>query len=321
MAGSKVSDYAIGDANLDNIMLTLDKTYLGKMSLSLTEMATTTVPQIAAGSWSEVDGSLYKFDSNEAISTTDPVNGGTVADGVCYITLVPSGSSCTAAFVDTAPVWNPAKQGYYYATTSYRVVGRCTKSGSSYTLKYIYLNNESMAVFNDLRVTDDLFVEDNIEIDGNCTVDGDIIADEIAFTTGLVSTNGDITLTNGEVDCFDLTASGQVTFDGVAGLSVTNGDIDCYNVTQNAIASSKSLIRFTVTKPITAIVVANTNFELTNSSWVQQAQINGAGTWVGALNPGYYEINGTGTSSLTVYGCYGSASSIVDSGVIVTTAT
>jgi hypothetical protein len=100
MAGTIVSDYAIGDANLDNIMLTLDKAFKGEGSITLTEMLTTTVPEIAAGSWVENNGALYKFDSNESISTTDPVTSTTVADGEIYLCLVPQSGSASGATTD-----------------------------------------------------------------------------------------------------------------------------------------------------------------------------------------------------------------------------
>lgn len=140
MSGVLVSDFSIGDVNLDNIMLTMNKAYKGKMSLSLTKMDTTTVPAIAAGSWADNNGGLYKFDSEETISTTDPVTSTTVVDGVVFIVLVPSGSSITAAFTATAPEWSDSKQGFYKNTVgsgNYRYVARCLKATASFTEKFV----------------------------------------------------------------------------------------------------------------------------------------------------------------------------------------
>lgn len=64
MAGTKISGYAEGDVNLTNVMSTLDQVRKGKdYGYSLTQMTTTTVPAIAAGSIVECNGALYKFDS------------------------------------------------------------------------------------------------------------------------------------------------------------------------------------------------------------------------------------------------------------------
>jgi hypothetical protein len=147
MAGSLVSDYGIGDTNFDNMMLTLDKVYKGKKSLTFTEINSREVPQIAAGSWADVNGALYKFDSNESISTTDPVTSSTVASGIIYIVLIPSGSSCTAAFTATAPTFSDSKQGWYGSggLANYRYVGITFKTDLSsmiiYTRKILIENN------------------------------------------------------------------------------------------------------------------------------------------------------------------------------------
>lgn len=159
--GVLVSDYGIGDENIENMQLTLDKAFKGNESITLTEMQTTTVPAIAAGSWADDNGGLYKFDSEEAISTTDPVTTSAVADGDIFVCLVPSGSSITAAFTATAPTWSDSKQGWYgtggqannryvanlfKATTSYTNKTKITKSwGEDYTRKY-YTDFESGVV-------------------------------------------------------------------------------------------------------------------------------------------------------------------------------
>jgi len=101
-AGSLVSDFAVGDTNFDNVMLSMNKAYKGKMSLSLTEMDSTTVPAIAAGSWSDNNGALFKFDTDSAISTTDPVTSGAIANGVIYICLIPQIGTASSATTDTA---------------------------------------------------------------------------------------------------------------------------------------------------------------------------------------------------------------------------
>lgn len=106
MAGSKVNDYSIGDSNIQSVMLTLDKAFKGFHQASLTNYNTTDESAIAAGSVVEVNGALYKFDSDESIT-------GSPSDGTVYIYLVPSGDTVTAAYTNTAPTWSDSKQGWY----------------------------------------------------------------------------------------------------------------------------------------------------------------------------------------------------------------
>jgi hypothetical protein len=100
MAGSLVSDFAIGDSNIDNVMLSLNKAYKGQMSLSLTEFDTSTIPKIEAGSWTDNNGALYKFDSDESISTTDPATSSTVANGIVFVCLIPQIGTASGATTD-----------------------------------------------------------------------------------------------------------------------------------------------------------------------------------------------------------------------------
>lgn len=319
MAGSKVNDYANDDTNIINLQQSVNKALIGKMSLTLTEQTTNVIPKIAAGSWAEVDGSLYKFDSDEAISTTDPVNGGTVADGTVYVTLIPSGSSVTAAFVDTDPTWNNAKQGYYFPSTSYRVVARCTKAGgTAYTNKATYL--EKQAGLGTFFTDDDLYITDSVNCD-------DVACGAIVNTGNYNSSTGDVNLTNGDITLTngDLTVGGSLTAADatIAGaLQVTSGEVECVSlVSGSLIESGRTRIQFRVTKPVTVFVQIGTNFELTTSSYTLVYQIAGAGAWGGPLNPGYYELNGSSNCSLTLYGVYGSSNILLDDGIIVDSAT
>jgi hypothetical protein len=113
MAGDKVNNYSQVDSDILALQLTADKTFKGYHQLTLTNYDNTTVPAIAAGSAVECNGALYKFDTEEAISTTDPVTSATVADGTVYVCIVPGATTCTAAFTATAPTWSDSKQGWY----------------------------------------------------------------------------------------------------------------------------------------------------------------------------------------------------------------
>lgn len=115
MAGSKLNTYGVGDVNLTNVMEVLDASRRGLHKVSLTEWTTTTKPEITAGSIIEINGALFEFESDEAIS-------GTPSDGYVYIKLTPSGDSVTADFSNTAPAWDDEKQGWYESGTNNRYV-------------------------------------------------------------------------------------------------------------------------------------------------------------------------------------------------------
>lgn len=119
-----VSDYQYQNAILAAVIA-------GFMRLSLTEWATSTIPQIAAGSIVEVGGSMYSFASAVSIA-------GTPADGTMYIRMEPSGSDANPTWSAVAPSWDMAKNGWY--SGSYRYVAKMTRSGSSYTNKELYVN-------------------------------------------------------------------------------------------------------------------------------------------------------------------------------------
>jgi hypothetical protein len=143
MAGDKVNNYSQVDTNILELQLTTDKTFKGYHQLTLTNYDNTTVPAIAAGSAIECNGALYKFDSEEAISTTDPVTSAAVADGTVYVCIVPGATTCTAAFTATAPTWSDSKQGWYGTggQANYRYAGGATKATASYTFKFVLIGN------------------------------------------------------------------------------------------------------------------------------------------------------------------------------------
>ena len=133
MAGSKVNAYAIGDVNLTSLMETVDRQRRGYQALSLTNFASLLEPKIASGSLVEVSGALFKFEIDESITGWS----GIANSNEVYIKLVPSGSSITAVFTTTAPVWSDSKQGFY--STNDRYIGGLYKDGSgNYSKKWLY---------------------------------------------------------------------------------------------------------------------------------------------------------------------------------------
>lgn len=145
MAGDKVNTYAQDDSDILALQLTTDKTFKGYHQLTLTNYDNTTVPAIAAGSAIECNGALYKFDTEEAISTTDPVTSAAVADGTVYVVIVPDTTTATAAFTATAPTWSDSKQGWYGTggRANYRYIQYCmNKLSTAYSGKTIMFMNE-----------------------------------------------------------------------------------------------------------------------------------------------------------------------------------
>jgi hypothetical protein len=132
---AKIDTYAVGNVLIDNLMNTTDKLKKPFHAVSLTEWATTTVPQIAAGSSMTCDTTLYEVVSNESI-------GGTAVDGTNYIKMIPAGATATVEWTQTAPVWNTSKQGWYSPTggeETYRYLEfLITKDGSLYFKGYYY---------------------------------------------------------------------------------------------------------------------------------------------------------------------------------------
>jgi len=146
MSGTKVNNYAIGDDNIEALMLAMDQNVKGQSSISLTEMSTTTVPKIAAGSWIEVNGTTFKFDSDETLT-------GSPSDGVVYIRIIPSTSTCTAEMTNTAPTWSNSKQGWYG-----------TSGSANYRYIPFWMKKSSSTYYKEKCVTGTSFINNNIII-------------------------------------------------------------------------------------------------------------------------------------------------------------
>ena len=133
MAGVKIDNFSTSDVNLTAIMDTLQATRQGHFRLSLTEMDTTTEPEIAAGSIIDLNGSLVYFDADESI-------GGTASDGVVYVKLIYSSGAVTAEYTSTAPTFDTSKNGWYGtgASAGHRYIAKMLKADTAYTGKMYY---------------------------------------------------------------------------------------------------------------------------------------------------------------------------------------
>ncbi len=103
MTVSLVSDYAIGDANLNNLMNSTDAQRKSVHDVSLTEWDTTTEPEVAAGSVFNNNGALYQVNTDTSISGSPT--------GKTYIIFDPD--ALTFSFTNTDPTWADDKQGFY----------------------------------------------------------------------------------------------------------------------------------------------------------------------------------------------------------------
>ncbi len=131
MSVIKVSDYAIGDSSINDLMTSTDDQRYGFHQSSLTEWNTTTIPEVAAGTRFENNGALYKV-------TTDTAITGSPADGKVFIYFDVS----ELGFVMTAtpPTWADDKQGWYSGNDRY-LPFYMTKATASYSDKRMLLVN------------------------------------------------------------------------------------------------------------------------------------------------------------------------------------
>jgi len=133
MAGTKISEYGVGDVNLTALMSAADTQRRGYCAVSLTNYDTDDEPAIAEGSVIEVNGALFEFQADESI-------GGSPSDGTVYIKVIPSGSSCTAEFDNDAPAWDDERQGWYESGTNNRYLpfAMTLDTGSYYEKRELY---------------------------------------------------------------------------------------------------------------------------------------------------------------------------------------
>ena len=132
MAGSQIST-----------SVTIINSLLGYQAISFTNLDTTSVLTIAAGSKVEIASGFYTFASDDQpqASTWAAIGTATTA----YITLTPSGSAgtqiVTSKWSDTAPTWNDSKQGWYLsAASSIRYVASVYKKNETVVGSQIILS-------------------------------------------------------------------------------------------------------------------------------------------------------------------------------------
>ena len=141
MAGDKVNTYAQDGQRHISITANHRQNIQGLSSVNINRIRHNHSTGNCRRFCNRVQRALYKFDTEEAISTTDPVTSSTVADGAVYVCIVPDTTTATAEFTATAPTWSDSKQGWYGTggQANYRYVNfRMDKSGASYYDKRFY---------------------------------------------------------------------------------------------------------------------------------------------------------------------------------------
>jgi len=132
MAGRLIVNAAIGAEDWTSEIESKNLLKKGFYNLEFTNMDNTSQPAIAAGSSIDIDGVLYKFDTEEAIT-------GSPSDGTAYVKIV-SGATATAEFTNTAlPDYDHDKLGYYDGSSRY--VLSVIKDSSSWTNKSLLTPN------------------------------------------------------------------------------------------------------------------------------------------------------------------------------------
>jgi hypothetical protein len=200
MAGNIINTYTQLDTDILALQLTSDANFVGKHNISLTNYDTTGVPAIAAGSIVECNGALFEFTADEAVT-------GTPSNGTVYIQIVPSTTTCTAAFTNTAPTWSDAKQGFYgtgdAANYRYLEFEMTRSSATVYSNKHTFTHDDNVKLdklavnaitattitTDDITITDDLTLNDDLILAAGSRVSGGYVESPLSVTR--IYTSGD----------------------------------------------------------------------------------------------------------------------------------
>jgi hypothetical protein len=280
MAGNIISYYT-DITDMTTVLDSLEKQRRGFINISLTEWSNSTVPKIKTGSVVNNDGSLFEFDS-------DTIVAGSPSDGAVWIKLVvstgalPSDTTVIPTWTNITPAWNDEKQGYYEGASE-RVIAGATKSGSSYTDKYILHDRESFYLRR--------YGTGNIEVISGYSGN---------FTTNNVVT-GNITTANiATINSRDYSKTFSLTANPASSLVFTTEVMSTVRLFMQAPAP--------VTWDGFLKVYDGATYQLINT--VTFSAVNPAAiSKVFVIGPGQYEISATGTAGYNVelefIGCFG----------------
>lgn len=182
MATRKISDYSIGDSNIDGVMETLDGTYKGVDRVTFSEITTTNAPKVKVGSVIEVNGARYIIETaDESISTTDPYTAATVSDGGVYVVTQISGGVLSFSFTATPPTWDDEKQGWYKSGTTDKYLPlHCISSSTATVFNKVQTDNKIIP-YTDLIIGEDVTERSTASsaLDSNLQIDIPYIAGQL----------------------------------------------------------------------------------------------------------------------------------------------
>jgi len=195
----------IGDWNLQAAQLTACKQLLNCDSQILTEWKTTTVPEIAKGTYIQHLGAIYIVDT-----ANFPIAAGALAgNGPYFIKITTSGVTLTVEWENTlaAYTWDAENNGLYNGTAqilpyaiTYTVAPTYNKFkilnlGSAY--RVLYNNAGSLTVEGDLYTLGDENVTGNMDVGGDANIAGAINPGTVTRSTQVMTSGSDYVLPRG----------------------------------------------------------------------------------------------------------------------------
>ncbi len=130
MAGELVQTPTNGALDWSDFVAQMERVKKGTIPLEFTTLtAGSTAPKIIAGSWVEVNGNMYRFNSQETATGWSGIG----SPALVYMKVVVAGTSITAEFTTSAPTYSDLKQGWYNGNDRY-ILWLYKDSGDNYTL-------------------------------------------------------------------------------------------------------------------------------------------------------------------------------------------
>lgn len=157
MSGRKLNNWAYLDSNWQDEIESKNDLKKGFYNLDFTNFSLTIESEISAGSAIDIDGVVYKFDTQESITGSES------SSSINYIRVFDSGGAAVAEYTTAAPVWDDDKKGFYSGLKRY--VFRFYYSGSTYLNKTVLSDNrnDNFLPIND--ISSDYTIPDDIKDD------------------------------------------------------------------------------------------------------------------------------------------------------------
>ena len=264
----------IGDWNLQAAQLTACKMLLGRTNVPLTEMGSTTIPELALGTYIFHNGAIYIIDTAHF-----PIAVGTLAGaGTYYVKLTTSGVTLTAEWVSAiaAYSWDESNQGLYNGAAQILSYSMYFDGAAAYYKSQIINFANPSAVAQSTFRNDGIFEAPNISVINNVAVGNDL----------------------------DVTGDADVGNDlGVTGNADVGGDLDVIGSVDAKEYNPKALIASNVARTTAGSIVIPAGIYHGNIYVVSAGTVSGVietyinGAWV-QVTGSYKSVTGTtGTSN------------------------